>query len=53
MHLSHVSETLKVLKSDGLVELTNPEARKNRIYKICEEGIRTLKLEIPIPERGL
>lgn len=51
IHLSHVSGTLRVLSSYGLVECENPKARKNRIYKICEEGIKTLKNEIPVPQQ--
>jgi DNA-binding PadR family transcriptional regulator len=48
--LSHVSGTLRVLRSFGLVECANPEARKNRIYEISEEGVRTLRQEIPVPK---
>ncbi|MCU0852186.1 MAG: hypothetical protein MUC90_02865 [Thermoplasmata archaeon] len=49
IHLSHVSSTLRVLSSHGLVECANPKAHKNRFYEISEEGVRTLRHEIPAP----
>jgi DNA-binding MarR family transcriptional regulator len=53
IHLSHVSGTLRVLSSNGLVECANPKARKNRVYRICEKGIRMLRLQIPVSEQGI
>lgn len=51
IHLSHVSRSLRELSTNGLVECANPEAYKNRVYEISEEGSRTLKqiLNVPSP----
>jgi DNA-binding transcriptional regulator GbsR (MarR family) len=53
IHLSHVSGTLRVLSSNGLVECANPKARKNRVYKICKKGIWMLRHELPVAEHGI
>ena len=35
---NHVSKVLSELKSKGLVELINPEARKGRLYRLTPVG---------------
>jgi hypothetical protein len=35
----------------GLVECANPEAHKNRIYGISEEGKRILRMIMRVPAR--
>jgi DNA-binding HxlR family transcriptional regulator len=44
VHLSHVSRSLRELESKGLVECVTPKAVKNRIYRISDNGKRTLKM---------
>lgn len=39
LYLTHVSRALKELSERGLVECVTPDATKNRIYRITDEGI--------------
>jgi DNA-binding MarR family transcriptional regulator len=43
VHLSHISRSLRELKSKGLVDCATPKAVKNRIFVITDKGKKALK----------
>lgn len=40
---NHMSNTLKQLKEQRLVECINPEVRKGRLYRLTDEGEEIVK----------
>ncbi|MDO5859728.1 transcriptional regulator [Methanobrevibacter sp.] len=43
---NHISNVLRQLKENEIVECINPEVRKGRLYRLSEEGLDVLnKLE--------
>ncbi len=40
---SHVSSTLKMLESQGLVKCLTPDRRRNKFFQITKKGERILK----------
>lgn len=43
LRTNHVSNVLKELKDEGIVECLNEDAKKGRLYKNTELGIEILK----------
>ena len=39
---NHISNVLRQLKENELVECINPEVRKGRLYRLSEEGLNIL-----------
>lgn len=39
---NHISNVLRQLKEEDLVECINPEVRKGRLYRLSEEGLDVL-----------
>lgn len=39
---NHISMTLSQLKKHGLVECINPEARKGRLYRLTQVGVKIM-----------
>ena len=40
--LNHISNVLRDLKENDLVECLNPNLRKGRLYRLSEEGLEVL-----------
>lgn len=40
---SHISNVLRQLKDENLVECLNPDARKGRLYRLTDEGSEILE----------
>ena len=42
IYKNHISNTLKQLKDKNLVECSNPEVRKGRLYRLTDDGEKIL-----------
>ena len=40
---NHISNVLRQLKENDIVECINPEVRKGRLYRLSDEGLDVLK----------
>lgn len=40
---NHISNVLRQLKENDLVECINPEVKKGRLYRLSDEGLKLLK----------
>ena len=40
--LNHVSYVLKLLRENDVVECINPDAKKGRLYRLTEMGLKSL-----------
>lgn len=50
--VNHVSKVLSELKSNELIELLNPEARKGRLYRLTSVGEEIVE-KLPSDEKSL
>ena len=40
---NHISNVLKQLRENEIVECINPEVKKGRLYRLSEDGLKVLK----------